>query len=552
MGSIVPASGARVHRRLYAAGAAPVHPAARIGPTPDAPGRGDQALRSLHPMTQALLPIARNAFVESLRQPVYLVMLLIAALLQVLNTWVTGFTMGYRNVPGEVTGDNKLLFDVSLATVFVCGMVLAAFIATSTISREIDNKTILTVVSKPIGRTTVILGKFLGVAGAMTLAVAVMMAMLLIAIRHGVLTTAADVVDQPVVVFGVGGFALALLLAGAGNFLYGWSFPQTASLLMLPLLWVGYLLILLISKKWAWQPIGADFKPQIMLACLCLGGALLVMTAIAVAASTRLGQVMTIAVCMIFFVLGLLSNYFVGRFVYSNDRVGQIANAWAMTAADLFDYHTDKTIPMAAQAAGVTPEEFVAQGYRVEDYLTARDVIRLGRLDDDPVWREVMFIEPGAVYRIDLLSPPRIPIKAGDPFYYGASPNGVGMAVPRYEPLTPDEFASGRPVQRPALVVDTVDDLILIVRQAGAQPVRVARPPLPRDSIFIAPTRVNPVAMAAWGLIPNMQSFWLVDAITQAQPIPLSHMVLVLVYGACQIVVFLSVAVLLFQGRDVG
>jgi uncharacterized membrane protein YidH (DUF202 family) len=49
-----------------------------------------------------------------------------------------------------------------------------------------------------------------------------------------------------------------------------------------------------------------------------------------------------------------------------------------------------------------------------------------------------------------------------------------------------------------------------------------------------------------------MQSFWLLDAITQNQPIPLTHVLLVYAYGLCQIVVFLSLAVILFQGRDVG
>ena len=49
-----------------------------------------------------------------------------------------------------------------------------------------------------------------------------------------------------------------------------------------------------------------------------------------------------------------------------------------------------------------------------------------------------------------------------------------------------------------------------------------------------------------------MQTFWLVDAISQAQPIPASHVALVLLYGLVQIVGFLALAVLLFQGRDVG
>lgn len=503
-------------------------------------------------MTQALLPIARNAFVESLRQPVYLVMLLVAGLLQVLNTWVSGFSMGYQNVPGEVTGDNKLLFDVSLATVFVSGMVLAAFIATASISREIENKTILTVVSKPIGRTTVILGKFLGVAGAMVVGVAIMVAMLLLAIRHGVLTTAADYVDQPVIVFGVGGFFLALALAAAGNFMYAWSFPQTAALLLLPVMWLGYLMVLLIGKKWELQPIGTDLKPQIMLACLCLGGALIVMTSIAVAASTRLGQVMTIVVCLIFFMVGLLSNYVVGRNVYKNDRVGQIAFAFPMTSADLLDFHKDKTIPLAAERAGVTPEEFEQRGFRLDDYVDAKDVLRMGPIANDPVWREAMFIEPGAEYRIQLLGPPRTPIKPGDPFYYGSSPNGVGLVTPEFTVPTPEELATGRPTAKPALVVTEVNDLTVIVKQTGTQPVRLDRPPLARDSVFTARTRVNRVWLGVWGLIPNMQSFWMVDAISQAQPIPLSHALLVLGYSVCQVMVFLALAVLLFEGRDVG
>lgn len=505
-------------------------------------------------MNAALLPIARNAFLESVRQPVYMVILLIAALLQVLNTWVTGFTMGYRNVAGEVTGDDKLLFDVSLSTVFLCGMVLAAFIATATVSREIENKTILTVVAKPIARTTVILGKFLGVAGAMTVAVLIMVAFLMLGIRHGVLTTAADLIDGPVVVFGVGALCLSLLLAGIGNFLYGWSFPQTAVLLMLPLLWVGYFIVLLISKKWALQPIGTNFKPQIMLACVCLGSALLVMTAIAVAASTRLGQVMTIVTCLIFFLVGLSSNFVVGRYVYQNERTGQIGDAVLSSTAgvSIYDYHKDRTLPLAARLAGMTVEEFEANQLPIDGYVSPRDILAMGDIPNDPVWDELMLRSPGAEYKILLLGPPRTPIKPGDPFYFGASPNGVGLAVATFTPPPPAESLSGTPTDQPALVVTAVDDLTLTVKQVGRQAVPVSRPPLARDSVFTAPTKVNPVAMTVWGLIPNMQSFWLVDAITQAQPIPFSHVARVLLYAVFQIGVFLSLAVLLFQGRDVG
>jgi hypothetical protein len=53
-------------------------------------------------------------------------------------------------------------------------------------------------------------------------------------------------------------------------------------------------------------------------------------------------------------------------------------------------------------------------------------------------------------------------------------------------------------------------------------------------------------------MIPNIQSFWLVDAITQNQPVPASHVALIAVYALAQIGVFLSLAVILFQTREVG
>jgi len=504
-------------------------------------------------MISALLPIARNAFIESVRQPVFLVVILIAGLLQLVNVWVSGFTMGYRNIPGEVTADDKLLLDVSMATVFICGMVLAAFIATATISREIENKTILTVVSKPIGRTTVILGKWLGVSGAMIIAILIMVAFLLLGIRHGVMSTAADLFDQPVIVFGLGGLLLCLVLSAITNFLYAWSFSQTAALLIAPVIWIAYIIVLLLSKKWAWQPLGTDLKPQIMLACFGLGVALLVMTAIAIAASTRLGQVMTIITCLVFFMGGLLSNYVVGRHVYNNTRVAQIAYADLISTPDtyLYDFHRDKTIPLAASRAGVSPEIFEADGYILETYVEAREILRMGPVDDD-VWRELMLREPGAEYRIELLGPPRSPIKVGDPVYYGASPNGVALSVGRFEAPPPEAATADRPWERPGLVVTYVDDLSIFIKQIGREAVPVERPPMPRDSLFLEYTDVSPVWMGVWGLVPNMQSFWLLDAITQNQPIPLPHVARILAYGVFQILIFLSLAILLFQGRDVG
>jgi len=86
----------------------------------------------------------------------------------------------------------------------------------------------------------------------------------------------------------------------------------------------------------------------------------------------------------------------------------------------------------------------------------------------------------------------------------------------------------------------------------GGTPLERIGPPAADDFVFLRPTAIRPVWLAAWGAFPNMQSFWMVDAVSQNRPIPPIYLLLVFGYTLCQVTVFLSLAVLLFEGRDVG
>jgi ABC-2 type transport system permease protein len=506
-------------------------------------------------MLTTVIPIARNALKESIRQPVFFVMLLLAAFIQLLNTWVVGFTMGPSNVPGEVTGDDKMLLDVSMGGIFLLGIMLAAFISTAAISREIENKTVLTVVSKPISRTSVILGKFLGISIAMLIAILIMIAYLLFGVRHGILSTAAEDPVWPVILFSVGSIFLSIVIGALGNYAYGWSFGQTAALTLLPLLWITYGLSLFIDEDWTlMEDPSENFKPQIMLACACLGMALLVMTSIATAISTRFGQVITIAFCAGIFLIGLLSNYWFGRDIFENQRFGQVAVTESPTSLDMYDFFNEQVWELAATRNNMEVEEFSEAGFDPRRYVTLAELLTFDQepLKDDTFFNQVMLREPGSVIYITLLGPPREDIQIGDPVYYGASPSGVGMITPEFAPLQP-----GTPIEKdardePGLFIVDMDETRIALMQIGRDSVPLARPPFPGDSLFRQRTEVHPVPLAIWSVVPNMQSFWLLDAITQNQPIPLSHVFLVYAYGFCQIVVFLSLAVILFQGRDVG
>lgn len=446
------------------------------------------------------LSIARNTLIESLRQPIFFVLVMLSGVLQAFNTASTGFSMGYTTT-AEVSGDDKLLLDIGMGTIFVIGALLAGFQATAVISREIVDKTVLTVVSKPVGRPTIILGKYLGVAGAIAMAVIVMITFLLFGIRHEVMTTAADIVDQPVVLFSVGTVAIAVLLAAFGNFFYGWSFPQVAVSAMFVLVPLGYAATLTISKDWELQPIGTDFKPQVFRACIALGIAVMVLTSIATAASTRLGQVMTIVVCAGVFVLGLLSNFMLGRLAYQNEPIATIRSAEAEAA----------------------------------------------RFDG--------FDSRGARYQLELVTFPEVTLEPGDSIWYGSNPTGFALAVPDFEPFEgdiSDPRTRNDPDLPPAIVVRDADGTTLVLEQIGMTAVPVSRAPVEGDHLFLQPTEHNAVAFAAWAVLPNMHYFWLLDAVTQNRLIPDGHLARIAIYGVLQSLAFLCVAVILFQRRDVG
>ena len=252
-----------------------------------------------------ILAIARNGFLESIRQPVFIVLVVVGILALVLNVNLAAFTL---------EDDNKLLIDLGLSTLFLTGLLLAAFTATSVLANEIDNKTVLTVVSKPVSRPAFVIGKYLGVAAALAVGYWVLAAVFLLAVRHRVQLSVRmdDTFDMPVLVFGLLFGGIAVLFAGLANSLYRRPFPS---------MFVGSLAVAMtaalgavacISREWQFQSPLVEWQPQLMIALGLVFQAILVLAAVAIAASTRLGQVMTLMVCLGTFFVGLVSEYFLG------------------------------------------------------------------------------------------------------------------------------------------------------------------------------------------------------------------------------------------------
>jgi len=249
-----------------------------------------------------VLPIAANAFRESIRQPVHAVLIVVGLLALLLNVNVAAYTL---------EDDNKLLVDMGLSTLLVIGMLLAAFTAASTLSREIESKTVLATVSKPVPRWTVIVGKFLGVAAAIGMAYWLLSVVFLITVRHRVQSSVRieDTYDGPVITFGIAAVLLALGVSAALNYLYRWPFPSTFAVVAAVAATAAWGLISCVSRSWRLQHPATDQDPQLAIGLVMVLLAVLVLAAIAVAASTRLGRTATLMISSGAFLVGLVGEY---------------------------------------------------------------------------------------------------------------------------------------------------------------------------------------------------------------------------------------------------
>jgi ABC-2 type transport system permease protein len=135
---------------------------------------------------------------------------------------------------------------------------------------------------------------------------------LLLTVRHRVQASvrAEDIFDPSVVTFGLLAAVLTFVIAGLANYLYRWSFPATFAVVGAVMATVAWALVSCISRIWQLQSPLTDFDPQLVSGLLLVFEAIIVLTAIAIAASTRLGQIATLLVCCGVFLVGLVGEYF--------------------------------------------------------------------------------------------------------------------------------------------------------------------------------------------------------------------------------------------------
>ncbi|MHC4074505.1 MAG: ABC transporter permease [Planctomycetota bacterium] len=241
-----------------------------------------------------LLTIAKNTFIETLRQPIYGIIIVAALLLLFVSPSVAMYTM---------SDDNKLLRELALSTLFLTSLFVAIFSASGAVAKELENKTITTVLSKPVQRPIFIIAKFLGVAAAVILAHYICTVGLLMAIRHGVLETVNDTHDWTVL--GAAGVAViaVFLLSAFFNYAYEWRFLSTAMVLAGIFATFAIVFLAFIDRHWQFNPAENGINAVDVYGSVLLLLAAIIIVALAVALSTRFNIVVTLSACIGIFLL---------------------------------------------------------------------------------------------------------------------------------------------------------------------------------------------------------------------------------------------------------
>lgn len=109
--------------------------------------------------------IAQNTFRESVRDKVLYVLLFFAA-----ATIFGSKALGWISIGQDI----KIVKDITLASVSVFGALIAIFTGTSLLYKEMDKRTLYTIVSQPLHRWEFVLGKYLGLMQLLAVVVLIM------------------------------------------------------------------------------------------------------------------------------------------------------------------------------------------------------------------------------------------------------------------------------------------------------------------------------------------------------------------------------------------
>ena len=247
------------------------------------------------------MTVAGLSVMESVRQPLCLLLLLTVVLFTGLLPFLITYTFGESG---------KLVRESGLALHMVSGLLLGAFLAGTAFAEYGRRDTASSILSKPVGRPLFFLARFTGIALAMlaystAVGIAVMLSSRAAVAEYGTDWQAAGpLLSAPL---------FALLFAGINNYFTRRPFVSFAWGLMLFALLAAAVIAALSPAEGMAGGIANTIPWKILPAIVLSTLAILLITAIASAIATRAATLATLGLCLVIFLIGLISDYLYTR-----------------------------------------------------------------------------------------------------------------------------------------------------------------------------------------------------------------------------------------------
>ena len=241
--------------------------------------------------------VARNTFRECLREPIFFILLMGAIILIGLFPSISLFVFREQL---------KLVIDSAMATTLFFGLIAAVLSAGNAVAREINNGTVLLLLSKPVPRWTFILSKMAGIISALSIFVFICNIATLITLRVAKDQFELDYMTSYIY---YGMMVLAMAWGGYRNFYAGKSFSATAIFSLSILIPASLVIVHFIPVEGRLVGVHTEVIPALLL----LFFAVWVMGAITVMLSAKLDMTANMLISSVLFFFGLVADYFFGN-----------------------------------------------------------------------------------------------------------------------------------------------------------------------------------------------------------------------------------------------
>jgi len=242
-----------------------------------------------------LFKIAANTFKESLREPVYCLLLVCALFLIAHFPSVSLFVFNEQL---------KMVIDSSMATGMLFGLFAAVLSSSHTVAQEMRNGTVLLLMSKPVARWSFVLAKIIGIVAGVVVFMFILNCASVVSVYIAVDQFNTDDVTYYML---LGSIVFAAVIGMLFNFFKGSSFPAVMVLALLCIMPIYALLCCLFKAP-------PDVSmPDLFKASLLLFGAVIAMATLAVVFAVRLDMVPNLCICTVVFFLGMVSSFLFQR-----------------------------------------------------------------------------------------------------------------------------------------------------------------------------------------------------------------------------------------------